>query len=683
MPTAFGWRARALDLALLLLVYGWIRWLVLDTAFDEVGLWMYELYPMGTMAELYRRGVEIPLAFYYDNAAGQIFAGLATIPIFELFGPSYLSLKLLPMLMGAGLLAAAHALLWTWFGRWPALLGGLLFALPPTLVFKYSITCSGNHFENLFFSMLAVLLFFQAHRRGLRRGWLVATGAAMGFALFIFLGALLTIAMLGLLHLGMRGWRAALGDALPLAGGALLGLSPLIALNLSTQGRGLSFLEAKFAAENAPSPIDTAAWSERAAHYLFEKLPMAPNMPGHWGLSGTFWDQWVTLTLWIAAAACCLVGWRPLWQLVRAVVGGAPRLEPRQALLLLLVLYLPLSTLAFAVSNFRIGGYGGILGYGGYRYYLPWFSYSLLASGVLLGLAWLSQRWLWRGLALLLFAGLLLPGLANLALVRADAPVRGLGRAYPGYDLPKIARALIAGRNALSRAEQIRYLDSFPQSLRAPVVRAIGYNLGVLQIERNLQAEPGAPWWIDLEQLSADWPAADAEELARGAGIGARFQQVVGGADIGTLLPHLERTLQRASPRTRELLPCFAEGLGSVNPTLPLLDQTERVTVATNGLIGALVSTGADPLWVRGVARGQGLLLGQLWARGIAADANRASQRYQELFPDLHVDFARGMGQGIAAGGQQLNAPAFFASETEREAFRQGAAEMRARLQVP
>jgi hypothetical protein len=72
-----------------------------------------------------------------------------------------------------------------------------------------------------------------------------------------------------------------------------------------------------------------------------------------------------------------------------------------------------------------------------------------------------------------------------------------------------------------------------------------------------------------------------------------------------------------------------------------------------------------------------------LWARGIAADANRAWQRYQELFPDLHVDFARGMGQGIAAGGQQLNAPAFFASETEREAFRQGAAEMRARLQVP
>lgn len=424
MERPTGWRARILniarlDLALLLLAYGWIRWQILDTAFDEVGLWMYELYPMGTMAELARRGVEIPLSFYYDNAAGQILSGLLTIPVFELLGPSYFALKVLPFLMGAGLLAVVHTLLHGWFGRIPALLGAALFVLPPTLVLKYSITCSGNHFENLFFSMLTVAAFFHAHRAGISRGRLYLAGLAAGFALFVFLGALLTIAILALLHLGMRGWRASLRDALPLGLGGLTGLAPLIALNISTGGRGLGFLGAKFAAEDAPSPIDTAKWSVRAEHYLVEKLPQAPNMPGFWDLDGAFWNHWVTAVTLLAYAICLVVALPGLLRLVRSLLGSDQRPDARDSLLLLVVLYLPVSTLAFAVSNFRIGGYSGILGYGGYRYYLPWFSYMLLACGILLGCAWLTRRWQWRVPALLLVVAALLPGFANTSLVRA------------------------------------------------------------------------------------------------------------------------------------------------------------------------------------------------------------------------------------------------------------------------
>jgi hypothetical protein len=273
-----------------------------------------------------------------------------------------------------------------------------------------------------------------------------------------------------------------------------------------------------------------------------------------------------------------------------------------------------------------------------------------------------------RAPALLGVLAVALPGLANLELIRSDAPTRGLGLAYPGYDLPKVARALIAGRNALTREEQVRFLESFPLALRNKVVRAIGYNLGVLQIERN-QGQPGAPWWIDLEELVRDWPRRDAEELARGAGIGARFQQVVRGADIASVIPGLEDTLLRASPRTRELIPFFAEGLGSVNPTLPLLDQAERVTSATNGLIGQLVQREAERELLGGVARGQGFLCGQLWARGLEPDRRRCVERYEELFPDLHVEFARGLALGMASEEYSSAAPAFLITEAERTAF--------------
>ncbi len=668
MPQPVSWRARALDLALLLIAYSWVRWLVIDTAFDEVGLWMYELYPMGTMAELIRRGVEIPLEFYYDNAAGQIFSGLLTVPVFELLGPSYLALKVLPFLMGVGLMVAVHCLLSRLYGRGPALAGAALFVLPPVVMFKYSITCSGNHFENLFFSVLTLATFLRAHSLGITRGRLLVLGIAAGFALFIFLGALLTIAILALLHVGTRGWKQSLRDAPALLGGMLIGLAPLIALNFSTGGRGLGFLNAKFSAEGAPSPIDTAALSSRAEHYLFEKLPQAPNMIDGLGASAGFWNHWITTSLVIVYGLCLLLALPALVKLVRTLLGGAPALCARDILPLVLVLYLPVSTLAFAVSNFRIGGYSGILGYGGYRYYLPWFTFALLGCAALLGWVWSSQRSWLRAPALLAMLAVALPGLANLQLIRFDAPVRGLGLAYPGYDLPKVARALIAGRNALTREEQIGFLESFPPALRNKVVRAIGYNLGVLQIERN-QGKPGAPWWIDLEELVRDWPAQDAAELARGAGIGARFQQVVRGADIATVIPGLEDTLARASPRTRELIPFFAEGLGSVNPTLPLLDQAERVTGATNGLIGQLVARQAEPELLRGVVRGQGFLCGQLWARGLEPDRRRCVERYKELFPELHVEFARGLALGMLSEEFPGPAPEFLRTEAERAAF--------------
>jgi hypothetical protein len=56
---AIASRVRALPLGLLAasVLYALLRWLIVDTSFDKVALWMFETYPMGTLAELAIRGV--------------------------------------------------------------------------------------------------------------------------------------------------------------------------------------------------------------------------------------------------------------------------------------------------------------------------------------------------------------------------------------------------------------------------------------------------------------------------------------------------------------------------------------------------------------------------------------------------------------------------------------------------
>jgi hypothetical protein len=165
-----------------------LRALVLHTAFDEVGLWMYEINPMGTIAELALRGVRVPAYFFYDNAAGQVLAGYLAVPAFLVLGSTYLALKLVPFAMGVGTLFLLLALLRDAFGMRAALLGAWLFALAPTTLLKYSIVCSGNHFENLFFTSIVLVLFERMHRKGVSAARLLAVGAAAGFSVFVFLG---------------------------------------------------------------------------------------------------------------------------------------------------------------------------------------------------------------------------------------------------------------------------------------------------------------------------------------------------------------------------------------------------------------------------------------------------------------------------------------------------------------
>lgn len=615
-----------------------LRALVLHTAFDEVGLWMYEINPMGTIAELALRGVRVPAYFFYDNAAGQVLAGYLAVPAFLALGSTYLALKLVPFAMGVGTLFLLFALLRDAFGMRAGLLGAWLFALSPTTLFKYSIVCSGNHFENLFFTSILLVLFYRMHAKGVTAGRLAVLALAAGFSIFVFLGAVIPVGVLAVLHLWIRGVRRTAGDLVPLLLGFAAGLSPLLALNAWTSGRGASFLAAKFGENDAVGVSSFSKVPGRALSYLFEKLPLAPAYPGTALLSRAF-----TLAL-AAATLVALVG------ILRSRAGE--RFE--RAKLLPSVLYLPLSALAFGLSNLVVYDLEGPLRFSAFRYFLPAMLFGLIAIAAVCARGF-ERGGAARAGAVALFSAAFLPGFSNLGLVDWSFSNTGLGSKYDGYDLSKLARALLAPKNRLSQAEITSYLESFPGPLRARVARALGFNLAVGQVLREGHGlDAVREGHIDLDALVAPYAATDREELARGAGIGARFLKTSERAETADLVALLERSRSAASGATRPLLPAFVEGAAMANPNLPLATAVAGVLGETGGLI---LRTRESDL-AAGIARGDGILCGALLRRGIQSDRRSVDGALANVPPDLRAEFYRGVGRGCAEGGNEPGLPA-------------------------
>ncbi len=646
---------------LALLVFVSLRALVLHTAFDEVGLWMYEINPMGTIAELALRGVRVPAYFFYDNAAGQVLAGYLAVPAFLVLGSTYLALKLVPFAMGIGTFFLVFALLRDAFSMRAALLGAWLLALPPTTLFKYSIVCSGNHFENLFFTSIVLVLFYRMHRRGVTTPRLLAAGAAAGFSIFVFLGAVIPVGILALVHAWVRGLRATLRDLPALLGGFLVGVGPLLALNAFTSGRGANYLAAKFGESDAPAATATGGVSARVASYLFEKLPISaaypPVGPASAGiLSGIFA---IAITVALIAALVSILRRDPEDRFARVA-------------LLPFVLYLPLSALAFGLSNLVVYELQGPLRFSAFRYFLPVMLFGIVALSVVCARG-LERGGPSRAGAFALYAAAFLPGLANLGIVDWSFSSTGLGSKYDGYDLSKLARTLLAPKNHLGQEEISRYLGTFPGPLRARVARALGFNLAVGQVLRDGHGlDAVRRGRIDLDALVAPYDDADREEVARGAGIGARFLKISERAEIDDLLALLARSRAGATPAVAPLVPAFLEGPAMTNPSLPLASAVAGVLGESGGSILRARDGGENEI-AAGLARGDGILCGALLKRGIASDRRSVEVALANVPPELRLEFYRGLGRGCAEEGDEPALPDGLAVPAEaRAAFWSG-----------
>ncbi|MCH2106213.1 MAG: glycosyltransferase family 39 protein [Planctomycetes bacterium] len=644
-------------LTLSLALFVALRALLLHTAFDETVMPQYELYPMGTIPGLLFGAGEIPLHYHYDNAAGQLFTGFAAAPLYLLLGESYLALKLVPFLLGVGGLIFLHLFLRENFSERAATIGSLFFALGPVpTMMKYSVFAGGNHFEHIPFAIFTLWCFYRLHREhgGSDRRWLFITGLAMGFQLFILLGALIPILLLCFVHLGTRGVRASLKDLTALAPGFLLGAAPLILINVATSGRSGSFV-------GATVPKDGPRFLDRALEFAVQRIDRAATFDDFLGMPAAL-AAWlfvaVTAVVWFACLPGALRGLRQLFRGVSSGREGAPGLEG--ARLVPLSLYLPGIVVVFALTNFKLYDLEPPMQAEGYRYYLPHFLFVLLLFSILCD-RWLSAEGAKRIAARALLSGGFFAASFNLTYLDLSFQRTGAGGCYAGYNYVQTARALFKPTNLPvignfpgswdewepDREAIITIIETFESPWREQLYIGAGWCEAQKQYMANADATAKGEAFLDTREFLPAYPKGVRGLVARGAGLTARIfwrehkgrwslaewiriqtprpdpgvAEVIAGANIPYEFPHAEREFGRLFE-------------------LALKTMSEL-----------------DPQRAEQFARGLGHLAGVVLERGVPSEVAELEERYHAVPVEKRNALLRGVGEQLAIASDEPHIP--------------------------
>lgn len=618
-----------------------LRGLVLARNFDAVCLPSYEL-ALGNIAHLLLEGwAGAPLHQHYDNCGGHLVTGILAAPLFGLLGESYLALKLVPVLLGLATLVLGWSLLDRHFGRRAANLAAFLFALgPPTLV-KYSMLAKGNHFENLPFQLAVLWIFYRMHSSPRKERWMPLFGLASGFAIFFYFGSMALAALLGAMHLGIRGLRRGFADLARILPGFAVGIAPLAWVWIGAGERPGGFLGAKLGGEHRP-PLGRIL--ERLAELWTDLLPRAGcfedlgPIPGRVA-EGLFFAAF--LGAWASLLPALAAGVRRALRRSSALEGAARERERFDDLKLWpLVAYLPFVSLAFAASTFEFKPYGAPLEVGQFRYLVPHFALATLVFGAALEGGLRQAAGARRRLAVALSGAALACGLFTLPIVDSSFAHPGLGSAYAGYYLPYYNNVVArdtwrdpaTNRVRWDEARVVRQISDLPRAERADPYFGVGYHAAYSQL---MPLQKGSAAGLDLAALLAPYPAEHHVDLARGAGSHLRFLAARGGrAEVRAAL---------AASAGHPLAPAAVEGL-CIPFEFPLA-RTTRARLAETRTLGELCPPGLAAAWVRG----QGLQVGRLLARGIQSDVAAALQLAELQRPDERQEFWRGVGIGIAS----------------------------------
>ncbi len=614
------------------------RALVLERAFDAVAMPPYELHNMGNLARLLSLGAaDVPLWMHFDNAGGQQLTALLAAPLYALFGDAYLVLKLVPLLLGLGALLLLWCILRREFGLPAAAVGAALFALgPPTLV-KYSLLASGNHFEGVIFVLALYALAAGGHREGWTRGRLLLTGLAAGFALFVYPGAVVPVGLFALLHVAVRGVRRSLRD-LPAAGlGLLVGLLPLLAVNVASGGRTL-----RFAGRNLGATAEPLL--ERFAHntgrILGDLLPRAgcfePLGPLGGGVAEALYLTGFLLA-WLLLAGPLLSGLLRL----RGTADEARRWQALRAAPL--VLFLPALVLLVGLGRWDFDAYAPPLEVGQFRYFVPHFTFAAMLAGAAV------QRLAERGAP-----GRLAAGVLSLALLATAAFTLPIAAAWPGDDagryeghhFPYYGRILVAhaprepGTQALvpDMPQIEEWLRDAPARHALDTWTGVAHTLTRSRVPSANTDPRRVTGLVDLQPLLAGREPAVQVALARGVGSALR-PLARGDARAQEML---RRVLHRLDEDQPPLAGWVAEGL-CLEHEYPLCrDADEHL------LLSLAVLDLPAPRWTAAIRHGYGAQLGRLLARGIDSDVRLVAAALARLPEAARLDVARGVGWGAA-----------------------------------
>lgn len=637
-------------LLLAIAVYIVLRALILISNFDETAMPAYELYMFGTLSrQLLGDGGGMPLQLYYDNAAGPVFLSYVGAFMYQLCGASYLTLKLVAALFNLGALVLIWVFLKRLFSSRAANLGALLFALGPATLVKYSLFTAGNHSENLFFTLATFVCFFGMHRAGVTPRRLFSTGFVAGFAIFIFLGALTPVGLLALAHWGLRGSRRTGADLLWGVPGLALGVAPLVAINLALGSRGASFLAEKFNGGGGGPEWETIRL--RLVDFMTVHLPQATTYEDCFGLAGSTADRGFLVAFGLATLFTLPAALRSIGALARGAFTGGDEREgaASDALFACVLLYLPLTALAYALSDLRIGEHAAPMESAGYRYLLPQMTFAILiiaAAGTRLAGRFAA------GVPVLLALAM---GSFNLGLVDWSFAHPNPGAAYEGYNIKQNSRALLHVKNDLSDEQIVEYAEGFSPLFRTRVYYGLGFYSAFT-----------AGGEYDLVALSARFPAERGGDVARGIGTFLRHTTEAPGKLKPERVALVESWLGADVPHAGEVVEglCAKWSVQLSNDTEVLLDANE------------ILLTSASEALRPGLARGLGVECGRLLRRGLAWEVASIEGRMVRIPGALHGEFARGVGAGLVDGRERLEVSpraAAFAGTLGREALLSGA----------
>ncbi|MDE0890842.1 MAG: glycosyltransferase family 39 protein [Planctomycetota bacterium] len=639
-------------LATAIAVYALLRALLLYTAFDETVMPQYELYPMGTIPKILSGAGHIPIQFHYDNAAGQLFTGVVAWPIYALIGESYLALKLVPALLGVGGLIFLHLFLRENFSARAANIGALFFALGPVpTMMKYSVFAGGNHFEHIPFAIFTLWCFYRLHREhgGGDRRWLFITGVAMGFQLFILLGAAIPIALLGFMHLGLRGVRSALRDLSSLIPGALIGASPLIAINWATGGRSGEFVGANL-------PKDGPSFFDRASEFAWERLGRAATFDDFFGMPAALAATLflcVTAVVWFASLPGAMRGVRAL--ALGVFSSGAKTANFDSARIVPLALYFPAIVVVYAVTTFKLYDLAPPMQAEGYRYYLPHFLFILCLFAVTVD-RWLSLGGLKRAAGRALLCGGFFAASFNLTYIDFGFTHTGAGAHYAGYNYVQTARALFKPTNIPvigkypgkwsewepDREEIVSTIETFGSPWREQLYIGAGWCEAQKQYMANAaETAKGAPFLDTREFLSA-YPEDVRGLVARGAGLTVRIFWREN-SQRWTLAEWLTLQTPRADP-------AIAEVIAGANIPHEFPHAQSEFGALFQRALSTLVEL--DPQRAEQFARGLGHLSGVVLERGIPGEVAELEERFRSVRMEHRNAILRGVGEQLSIASE-------------------------------
>jgi hypothetical protein len=157
-------------LVALIVSYLFIKLSILFFGFNKIHGYGFQELQFGACARELIRSFNSPFSCYgyigsglsrlTNSCAAALLNDILAVPLFMLFGESYLTLKLIPLFFNLAILISLFLFLYKFFSKKVAVITGILLVVPPSIFTNLSFACNANKCEFILFTILSMHIFY-------------------------------------------------------------------------------------------------------------------------------------------------------------------------------------------------------------------------------------------------------------------------------------------------------------------------------------------------------------------------------------------------------------------------------------------------------------------------------------------------------------------------------------------